>query len=536
MQDLTPDPQNSTRPAPTWFLVSSLVLTAVAISLLLVSLGSRVYVTGLSRAVFFAALFALGCTVFLHLSFFFQQERDHKQTATTLYETDREFRSIFEHALDAIIILDSECICRDANPAALMLLGVPRAGLIGCSFAEFHSDRPKFERDWHAFLEQNYRRGQTALRRADGSKLFVYYTAAANYLPGRHVVILCDATERVLAQASLEESQQHFRQMAENIQEIFWMVDAANKEVLYLNPAYEAITGRSVASLLDNPSSYSDLIHATDRVHVLAKLEAATHSGQFNEQFRILRPDGEVRWLWVKAFPVRDKDGAIHRLVGTAQDVTARKSADVQAAEHLVAAEAARTEAEALRKATLALTQNLRMDAVLDTLLGCLLELVPYESANIILTEADSRLFIAREAPCAPGNNRVMTLELKQSVFLERVLMSRKSLLLPDTRDEPEWSEITALKHVRCWLGVPLITSDCVLGLLSIGSTHARRFTPEHLRLAKSLALPAAVAIHNARLYQWAEIYAAERHGLLKQADLKRASLPGASVVRTPNA
>jgi PAS domain-containing protein len=76
-----------------------------------------------------------------------------------------------------------------------------------------------------------------ALLRADGSKLFVYYTAAANYLPGRHVVILCDATEQVHAQASLEESQQRFRQMAENIGEIFWMMDAANKEVLYVKPS-----------------------------------------------------------------------------------------------------------------------------------------------------------------------------------------------------------------------------------------------------------------------------------------------------------
>jgi len=314
------------------------------------------------------------------------------------------------------------------------------------------------------------------------------------------------------------------------------MMDATNKEVLYVNPAYETITGRSVSSLLNNPSSYSDLIHATDRTHVLAKLETAIHSGQFNEEFRISRPDAEVRWVWVKAFPVRDEDGAIRRLVGTVQDITARKSADVQAAEHLVAAEAARAEAEALRKATLALTQNLRMDAVLDTLLRCLLELVPYDSANIILTEADSRLFIAREAPSAPNDNPVVTLEVKQNVFLERVLMSRKSLLLPDTRDELEWSEITTLEHIRCWLGVPLITSDCVLGLLSIGSTQARRFTPEHLRLAKSLALPAAVAIHNARLYQWAEIYAAERHDLLKLADRKRASLSDASVLRTPNA
>jgi PAS domain S-box-containing protein len=501
-------------------------LIVVAICLLLVSLGSRVYVTGLSLAVFFATLLALGCTVFLHSHFFLKQRKEHQETASTLYATDREFRSIFEHALDAIMILDSDSVCLDANPAALVLLGLPRAGLIGCSFAQFHADRPKFEQEWRAFLKKNYRRGQAALLRADGSKLFVYYTAAANYLPGRHVVILCDATEQVLAQASLEESQQRFRQMAENIGEIFWMMDAANKEVLYVNPAYETITGRSVDSLLDNPSSYADLIHPTDRVHVLAKLEEAVHSGQFNEEFRILRPDAALRWVWVKAFPVWDHEGPIRSLVGTVQDITARKIADAQVAEHLAAAEtaraqaeAARAEAEALRKATLALTQNLRMDAVLDTLLRCLLEIVPYDSASVILSEPESRLFVAREAPPAPAHRPVLTLDAAENVFLQRVLLARKSVFVSDTREETEWTAIKPLAHVRSWLCVPLVASDQVLGLLSIGNSRPRTFTTEHFRLAKSLAIPAAVAIHNARLYEWAEIYAEERQQLLRQAD-----------------
>ena len=190
-----------------------------------------------------------------------------------------------------------------------------------------------------------------------------------------------------------------------------------------------------------------------------------------------MRLDASVRWVWVKAFPVWH-NGALHSLVGTGQDITARKIADAQVAKHLAAAvtaraqaEAASAEAEALRKATLALTQNLRMDAVLDALLRCLLELVPYDAASVILTEPDSRLFVAREAPPAPANKPIVILEANQNVFLERVLMARKSVLLSDTRNEAEWSETKALGHIRCWLrSVPLVTSDCVLGLLSIGS------------------------------------------------------------------
>jgi GAF domain-containing protein len=161
----------------------------------------------------------------------------------------------------------------------------------------------------------------------------------------------------------------------------------------------------------------------------------------------------------------------------------------------------------------------LRMDAVLDTLLRCVLDLIPYDSASVILMETDGRLFVAREAPPALANRTVITLEARQNAFLQRVLMMKKSVQLPDTGEETDWRGTKALANIRCWIAVPLVIGDSVLGLLSIGNARPRAFTTEHFRLAKSLAVPAAVAIHNARLYEWAEIYAAERQQLLKQTE-----------------
>jgi PAS domain S-box-containing protein len=503
---------------PLWFRISSLALLIVAIVLLLLSLGNRLYNTGLSVAALFVVLLTLGCAAFLHIRSLLQEQKQHRETASAFHAREREFTSVFQHALDGILILDNQGICLEANPAAFALLGVPRAGLVGHSFADYHANRRIFERNWRAFLRQDYQRGEAELVRSDGTKLFVYYTAAANYLPGRHVLILCDTTERIRAQNSLRESEDRFQRMANNIAEIFWMMNPATKEILYVSPAYQTITGRSLESIHEDPTSYTDLIHPSDRVHVLAKLEQATHTGQFDEEFRIVRADGAMRWVWVKAFPDRDASGKIRWLVGTAQDVTMRKIAEGHVADHLAAAEAARAEAEALRKSTLALTQNLRMDAVLDTLLRCLLEIVPYDSASVILTEADSRLFVAREAPVDSAHDAVVTLDATENVFLQRALIERKSISLADTHDESDWTEIEPLKYIRSWLCVPLVASDIVLGLLSIGKTTPHTFTTEHFRLAKSLAVPAAVAIHNARLYEWAEIYAEERQELLKQA------------------
>jgi len=172
-----------------------------------------------------------------------------------------------------------------------------------------------------------------------------------------------------------------------DLHERFWMIDARSKKALYVNQAYETITGRSCQSVLENPSSCVELIHSDDRAYVLAKLEDAVRNGRFDERFRIMRPEGRLRWVWVRGFPVRDGNGDILRLVGTALEITAQKLAEEQVAANLAMAKSAWAEEEALRKATLALTQDLHMDKVMDALLRSLAEVVPYTCARVLVPE-----------------------------------------------------------------------------------------------------------------------------------------------------
>jgi|GEM_PF-3014394 len=316
-------------------------------------------------------------------------------------------------------------------------------------------------------------------------------------------------------EASLWESQERFRQMADNIQEIFWMIDSETKKALYVNQAYETITGRSSEALRRDPLSYEKVIHQEDRAQVLLKLDQATRTGNFDERFRIVSPNGELRWVWARGFPVRDSKGTIRRLVGTAMDITKQKHAEEEVARNLSLAESARTEADAMRKATLALTQDLRMDNVLDTLLQSLFELVPYESAQILLLESDSLIFVAREAPHSDAVKQSaiypLTLDAAEFPLLQRVLFSQGGgVVLSDTSQEAEWRPFKGSSHLRSWLCVPLIASRQTLGLLSVGHSTPESFTQEHLRLAKSVAIPAAAAIQNARLYECAKIYGSE--------------------------
>jgi PAS domain S-box-containing protein len=292
------------------------------------------------------------------------------------------------------------------------------------------------------------------------------------------------------------------------------MLDAETKHIISINPAYETITGRSLETLRDNPTSYQELFHPEDRVRVLTRLEEAGETGQIDEEFRIVRPNGVVRWVSVHGSPVRDPAGIVRRLVGTAQDITARKSAEEQMARNLALAESASAEADAFRKTTLALTQNLSMDYVLDTLLQSLLTLVPCESARVLLVETDTYLFLAREMRHPDSSRRLpkcpATFDATGNRFLMQVLATKAAVLIPDSSTEHEWQTFKGYSHMRSWLCVPLIASGRVLGLLSLGDARPQAFSPDHLRLAKSLAIPAAVAIQNARLYQRAEIYGAE--------------------------
>ena len=469
-------------------------------------------------------LAALGSTVCAAIYTLWHLWKEHRRVGHDLFAAASESASIFENVLDGILILDNEANCLDGNPAAAAILRVPPSELIGKNVRSFSMSGDGFSDKWRSFLRRSGQRGRAELIAGDGSRVFVDFTAAANYLPGRHIFIFCDATERNRAEKALRDSEERFRHMANNIQEIFWMMDAETLELVYVNRAYSTITGHGVQSLQANPFSYRELIHPEDRVRVLTKLHEVGSSGKFDEEFRFTRADGTARWIWAKGFPV-ESGGQTQWIVGTAQDITSRKQAETKIIEQLAFVEAARAEAEALRKSTLALSQNLSMDAVLDTLLECMSELVPFDRATVLFVENRTEVMVAREVPRSAPQRIGLTLRVAEHTFLDRILAEGRAILIPEVAKEAEWRDVQPFDHLQSWLAVPLISGDRALGILSLGATASGVLTTEHLRMAKSLAIPAAVAIQNARTHQRAEIYAAELEIRLRELNEPQSSL-----------
>jgi PAS domain S-box-containing protein len=142
--------------------------------------------------------------------------------------------------------------------------------------------------------------------------------------------VLTDTTDMQRTEAALRTSDERFKELAETIQEVFWMTDPAKGEMLYISPAYEKIWGRSRESLYRSPKDWLDAIHPDDRGLVMNALARQTTDAGYDEQYRIVRPDGGERWIRDRAFPVKDASGRVTRVAGVAEDITERRQLEAQ--------------------------------------------------------------------------------------------------------------------------------------------------------------------------------------------------------------
>ena len=143
----------------------------------------------------------------------------------------------------------------------------------------------------------------------------------------RHVVELDqEIAHRKQKEAELRESEARFRQIAENIREVFFLVDPQHTRMFYVSPMYEEIWGRSCESLYSNPMSWGDAIHPEDRERTFKE----TRMVPFDVQYRILRPDGSMRWIRSRGFPIRNDAGEIYRFAGIAEDISERTKLEAQ--------------------------------------------------------------------------------------------------------------------------------------------------------------------------------------------------------------
>ncbi len=263
-------------------------------------------------------------------------------------EQAREFqllliRAIHEGSLDGILVVSDDGIVASHNKRFLEIWQVPPAiasgPTVGCAdekllsactalvkapqdftrrVLELYADPTASD---HCEIELNdgrtLERYSTGLRSESGQRL------------GR-VWFFRDIAERKKSEEALRSSEEKFRQLAENIHEVFWMMNASATEMLYVSPAYESLWGRSCESLYQNPMSWMESIEPADRELAHATFEKQMAGECIDSAYRIRARNGQVKWIRDRAFPIRDEAGELIRIAGIAEEITERKRYEVE--------------------------------------------------------------------------------------------------------------------------------------------------------------------------------------------------------------
>ena len=245
----------------------------------------------------------------------------------------REYEKVVEGLEEMILVVDRDYRYLLANRAFLKYRGVKSEDVVGHLVPELLAEgvfENVVKEKLDGCLRGNpvqYEMKYCYPQHGERDLLVSYFPIEGRAGIDRVACVLQDITERKKAEAALRESEARFRQIAENIEEMFWITDLKGSKTIYISPAYERISGRSCESLYAAPKSWRDDIHPEDRPRMEATF-ASDPGSTGDYTYRIVRPDGSIRWIRDRGFPVRDESGEVVRFAGIAEDITASKCAE----------------------------------------------------------------------------------------------------------------------------------------------------------------------------------------------------------------
>ena len=266
---------------------------------------------------------------------FIRDITENKRFENALRLSEKRLRGITDCANDAILIMDPGGAITYWNPAAESMFGYTQEEAMGRNLHRLLACDHDRAAHLSAFPEfRSSGRGnavgktlELSARRRDGGEIVVELSMSAISLNQEwHAIgIVRDITARKRAQQAIKDSEERFRQLTENIRQVFWMMNAAGTEIIFVSPAYEEIWGRDCKRLYENPMDWIESIVPADRERAHEFFMKQLAGEDVVSEYRIINSRGQEKWIRDRAFPVRDETGTIVRIAGIAEDITERK-------------------------------------------------------------------------------------------------------------------------------------------------------------------------------------------------------------------
>jgi len=268
---------------------------------------------------------------------------DRKAAQDALMQSELRYRSLFEQSNDGVFILSLSGDHQYVNQHAAEMFGYSVEELRRLSFRDIvvgdqvHSAKDVLQR---LLAGEDIAPYERSVRRKDGSVFPVEINAElvrdANGKPLHIQSLMRNITDRKQTEIALRESEERFRQMEENIEQVLFIRAGDDKSIGYISPTYEQMFGKSCESLYADANSFLEAVHPDDIDFVREQaLKPRYQKDGFSDfEYRIIRPDGETRWIWARTFPIRDEAGRLVKRVGIVEDITELRLAQAEM-EHL---------------------------------------------------------------------------------------------------------------------------------------------------------------------------------------------------------
>ena len=250
-----------------------------------------------------------------------------------LRASEERYRLLFERSPLPMWVVDVETLAFLAvNPAAVEQYGWSEAEFLSMTVKDIRppEDVPALvagfsERDLPEFRWSRWRH-----RKKDGALADVEIAAHTLHFQGRlaQMVVVNDVTDRNRAEAAVRESTERFQQVADTIREAFFLIDVEQQRTVYVSPTWAEIWGRPVEAAYARPGAWIEAVHPEDQPRMLAGQQALARGEPTVDTFRVVRPDGSVRWVRGRAFPIRNEAGQVYRYAGVAEDITQLKQTE----------------------------------------------------------------------------------------------------------------------------------------------------------------------------------------------------------------
>jgi PAS domain S-box-containing protein len=430
------------------------------------------------------------------------------QTNIQLQQQEHQWKALFDHALDAIAIANDDGYYVDANPAACELFGVSGDELLRSRVADFTDPNVDFDPLWQQFLQQGQLSGEFRLHRPDGTTRDTEFNAIANFIPGRHLSILRDVSDRKQLELSFQSSQAQLTRILDNaIAAISSFRIYANRdwEYEYWSAGCERLFGYSLEEYTDKQFWLSK-VYPEDLEQVLMPLfDDFFAERDTTAEYRFFRKDGSIRWF-SSSYSSRRLNDTCWIVTTVNHDISERKQAELMLQQQILREQLISEISQDIR-------QSLNLNDVLSRAVERVRDLLNTDRTIIFRFHPNWQGIVVAES-VAPGWTAILSTTISDPCFGDRCVEPYRRGRVGVITDlhaqnfQPCYVELLNTFQVKANLVVPILQShlsqdDQLWGLLVAHQcAKPRQWQPEEIDLLQKLATQLGIAIQQSELYQ----------------------------------